>query len=131
VAEGRGDALLVQNMARRHNILLGLLDIHCATTFFGLVSKCIRQTTVNVHPIPLASRKLTELSFVRYVEAMLMQTWRTSKRKYREREKRDFSIPTRNGTEPNSYLYRSEIKTCTTPSNGWGHIWVQPEDITA
>ena len=39
---------------------------------------------------------------------MLTQTWKTSERKYRVCEERDFSIPTSDGTRLNSYLYRPD-----------------------
>ena len=39
---------------------------------------------------------------------MLTQTWKTSERKYRVREERDFSIPTSDGIKLNSYLYRPD-----------------------
>ena len=39
---------------------------------------------------------------------MLTQTWKTSERKYRVYEERDFSIPTSDGTRLNSYLYRPD-----------------------
>jgi predicted acyl esterase len=52
--------------------------------------------------------KLTAARRVRYAERMLTQTWKTSERKYRVREERDFSISTADGTKLNSYLYRPD-----------------------
>ena len=41
---------------------------------------------------------------------MLTQNWKTSERKYRLREERDFTIPASDGTKLNSYLYRPDAE---------------------
>ena len=41
---------------------------------------------------------------------MLTQNWKTSERKYRVREERDFTIPASDGTKLNSYLYRPDAE---------------------
>ena len=41
---------------------------------------------------------------------MLTQNWKTSERKYRVREERDFNIPVSDGTKLNSYLYRPDAE---------------------